>query len=234
MLFDIHSHILPGVDDGSQFFDTSIQMIEEEIKNGVTDVILTPHFRYGKIGQLSKQDLIEAFQEFKEKVKDYPINLYLGSEIMLHGDFLEGMRKNEIISMNNSKYVLIEFNFGEDPLMIYEKTFNVTCLGYTPIIAHLERYVNFNLELAHSLKKLGALIQVNTTSIDGNFGNVIKKNAFALLKNKLVDFIASDAHSMRTRKPNLKNTLEFVKKKFKQEFTNELKNFDKPFIYQEN
>lgn len=233
MLFDIHCHILPGVDDGSQTFDNSLEMIKEEINNGVTDVILTPHFCYGKPNQLSKDELILTFNEFKERIKDYPINLYLGSEILLKGNFLDGMRKNEIISMNDSKYVLVEFDFGEEAQIIYEKVFNVTCLGYVPIVAHLERYHNSDIELAESLKKIGALIQVNTTSIDGDFGGAVKKKAFNLLKHKLVDFIASDAHTMRTRKPNLKNTLAFVKKKFKQDFTNELKGFDEKFVYED-
>ena len=233
MLFDIHCHILPGVDDGSQTFDNSIEMIKEEIANGVTDVILTPHFCYGKTTQISKETLIETFNEFKEKVKDYPINLYLGSELLLKNNFLDGMRNNEILSLNGSKYILIEFNFAEDKQLIYEKTFNVTCLGYVPIVAHLERYVNSDLELAKSLKHIGALIQVNTTSIDGDFGGVIKKKAFALLKNDLVDFIASDAHSMGVRKPNLKNTLAFVKKKFKKDFTNEIKGLNEKFEYSE-
>lgn len=143
------------------------------------------------------------------------------------------MRKNDILTMNGSKYVLIEFKFDEESLIIYEKTFNVTCLGYVPIVAHLERYHNSDLELAKSLKKIGALIQVNTTSIDGNFGGAIKKKALTFIKNDLVDFIASDAHSMGVRKPNLKNTLAFIKKKFKKDFTNEIKGLNEEFKYEE-
>lgn len=87
MLFDIHCHILPGVDDGSQNIENSIEMIKEEIANGVTDVILTPHFCSDNLNQISKEELTNCFIKFKEKVKDYPINLYLGSEILLKDNF---------------------------------------------------------------------------------------------------------------------------------------------------
>lgn len=231
MLFDIHTHILPGIDDGSPTLENSLAMLREEELNGVTDVILTPHTGYGSSQRYDKDELLKFFNKFKESAKGINVNLHLGSEIMVTMDFLEALKENKLKTLNDSKYILIEFPFNESAYNIANSTYNVTCYGFVPIIAHPERYDEVSVELCQKLKSFGALLQMNTSSILGNFGSKVKSQAKKLLKNNLIDLVASDAHSMGVRKPNLKVALELINKKFKQNFDNVLTELNQKYDY---
>ncbi|MCR4898580.1 MAG: hypothetical protein K5892_05070 [Acholeplasmatales bacterium] len=105
-MIDMHTHILPNVDDGSDSLDVSIKLIEEEIKNGVDTIVLTPH--QNKMN-LNKELLTNKYNEFMSKI-NYDINIYLGSEIYYYDNLRKDLLDNKVLTMNNSKYVLIEFS----------------------------------------------------------------------------------------------------------------------------
>lgn len=233
MLIDIHTHILPGIDDGSQNLETSLEMLKEEELSGIKEVILTPHTGFESKQRYEKEELNKFFLDFKEKAKTINVKLYLGSEVLVTPTFTKGLKENRIKSLNDSRYLLIEFRFKEEEEIIFNGAYNATCFGYIPIIAHPERYINMSLDLARKLKHIGALLQINTTSILGQFGHGVKKMTKKLLKNGLVDLVASDTHSMGIRKPNLKSTLDFIKKKYHIEINNELPLLHELYEYKE-
>ena len=213
-MIDIHTHILPEVDDGSFSLDNSLAMISECVKQGTTDIILTPHYR--KEYKLGAKELKERFSTFKDCVEKsgLAVNLYLGQEIFIEKDYKEIFSSNAFLPMNDGKHILIEFGY-DCKWDITEVVYELTRLGYTPIIAHIERYINYDLSVAYEVKDLGGLIQVNAESLVGVQKRVFGKKVKELLKNGLVDFIASDVHF--NRKNLLAKAQKWVSKKYGKE-----------------
>lgn len=221
-MIDIHTHILPAVDDGAKSFEDSLKMIQLEIENGVDTIILTPHYFKNELNAQNKDLIFAQYEKLLEKTKDLNIKLILGSEIYYSDEIMDELISNKIITLGNSKYLLIEFSLYNEYYNIPDVFLDIMALGYKVIFAHPERYVYLSVNQIKKISELGCLIQINTSSILGDFGRKIQKKTFKLIKNKCVNFIASDAHSLNTRKPNLKETLQFVEKKFKIKIENRI------------
>lgn len=219
-MIDIHTHILYGVDDGSPNCETSKFLIDEEIKNDVTKIILTPHQNEEC---KRSNELIVKFESFKDEFKDYNIEFYLGSEIYYYSDMIDDLKKNELLTINNSKYVLVEFSTEIDTdisSIIYDLKVN----GYIPIVAHIERYPYLSLKDYDEIKKNGALIQVNSKSFERKIYN---KRLKYLMKKDLVDFISSDCHNEK-RNCDFEFVKKFIAKKYKKQYD---KYFNNNFIF---
>lgn len=221
-MIDIHTHILPAVDDGAKSFEDSLKMIQLEIENDVDTIILTPHYFKNELNAQNKDLIFAQYEKLLEKTKDLNIKLILGSEIYYSDEIMDELISNKIITLGNSKYLLIEFSLYNEYYNIPDVFLDIMALGYEVIFAHPERYVYLSVNQIKKISELGCLIQINTSSILGDFGRKIQKKAFKLIKNKCVNFIASDAHSLNVRKPNLKETLQFVEKKFKIKIENRI------------
>ena len=210
---DIHCHVLPFVDDGSDSFETSISMLKEQIAQGVKNVILTPHYRKGfYFAEDSK--IKEAFEEFKNVVanKGLAINLYLGREITVYDGFDQDLKDGRFLSLSGGKYVLLEFPYDTDT-DIEEICYKVRLQGLVPVVAHVERYSYYrSVEKVRRLKECGAVIQINASPIVKE--SLASENKFVkkLLKERLVDVVASDWHS--TRKNYFKAAYEKVEAKY--------------------
>ncbi|MFH1693614.1 MAG: CpsB/CapC family capsule biosynthesis tyrosine phosphatase [Bacillota bacterium] len=219
-MIDIHAHILPGVDDGSQSIEVSIQMIKKEIADGVTAVILTPHVQ-SRVSKLDPKEHLAIFENLQEEVKrqGLAIDLYLGAEIFYRSHI---DTKYRAVSLNDSKYVLLEFSPSiETP--IEEIVYDVSRQGYIPIIAHVERYYYLEFEDYYKIKATGALLQVNTTAILNLDDFKIKKGLIhKLLKNHLVDFIATDTHGMGIRQPNMRETYDYLMKQYDEDYLKDI------------
>lgn len=213
-MIDIHTHILPEVDDGSPNLDCSIAMINECVKQGVTDIILTPHYR--REYKLDKEQLKEKFDYFKDCVSKSGIlvNLYLGQEIFIEKDYKSIFCDHTVLTINGGKYILIEFEF-DGKRDITEVVYELIRMGYIPIIAHIERYINYDVSVANEIKDLGGLIQINAESLVGKQKKVFGKKVKQLLKYDLVDFVASDVHC--NRENFLLKAQTLVKKKYGEE-----------------
>lgn len=193
---DIHSHILYSIDDGSESIDESLNIIKQAIDNGYTDIILTPHYRkeQGFIANNNiKRDL---FNKLKEEIKknNLKINIYLGNEITIDEDLYYYLDTDQVVTLNNSRYILLELPFiGR--LNYLDDLFNdLLNDGYIPIIPHPERYMDYKEKDFIKWNKLGILFQGNTESLYGGYGKKVQKKIENLLKLHLISFIGSDIH----------------------------------------
>lgn len=225
-MIDIHSHIIPNVDDGAKSIDESLKMLEDEIKMGVTDVICTPHYRRHMF-TTGANEVYLSFLNLKEEIekRNLNINVYLGQEIYIHS--LQGFKKTlemldnkGIYTFENTKYILIEFSYTEE-IDIAEAAYMAIMRGYKPIIAHIERYQYINsLARVQEIIDVGALIQVNASSIIGKDGAKAKKFIKNLIKNDMVSFVSSDIHFKRIN--YLLNAYNYVAKKHTKEIADKI------------
>lgn len=195
---DIHSHILYGIDDGSKSIEESINIIKEHIKMGFTDIVVTPHYIENSKYETNNIDKENILNKLKEELKkqNIKINLYLGNEVFVNNNLEELIKKQEISTINNSKYLLIEFPMNEKPNDINNIIYELKIKGIIPIIAHPERYdyVEKNPNLVLEWIEEGALLQSNYGSIIGVYGSGPQKTIKKLLKKDLIDFLATDIH----------------------------------------
>lgn len=208
-MIDIHTHILPNVDDGSKDLETSIKMIEIEISQGVTDIVLTPHIQ-SRVTKATKEEQVIAFNILKDVVKDlkFDVNLHLAGEI----HYRAHLKTNyDDYAFGKYKYILMEFPTRiETP--IEDICFDLMHMGYQVIVAHAERYKYLSIEDIKNIKKTGALIQTNASSILNLDKSVDKKTVKQMIKHDLIDLIATDTHNLDKRPPNLLEAKKVLKK----------------------
>lgn len=215
---DIHSHIIFAVDDGSKTIEQSIQAIKQIKKIGMNSVVCTPHF---KRGRKEKIGLVKTnFLKLKEVAQELGIELYIGNEIMYSDETIELLNQRKLIGINFSKYILVEFKRNEnkninDILMILEDMIDA---GYRPILAHPELYINYhNIEYMRRIKEIGVMLQMDATSL---FERKRKKLCKKMLKERLVDVVASDSHCTKKRNHLIyKKAYKKISKKYGKEYT---------------
>ena len=199
-MIDIHTHVIPNVDDGSKSLETSIAMIKHEISIGVDTIICTPHHIYTRY-EKSVEEIKRQFNLLVQEVEkeNLPIKLYLGQEIYFthKENILQMLKEGKLLTLNNSNRVLLEFSFHREPEDLLDIIYNFNVNGYQVIIAHVERYEWMTYPKVVALRSEGALIQINSDSYLGYTSWKEKRFVRKLLKNNLVDYVASDTHSFR-------------------------------------
>ena len=199
-MIDIHTHVIPNVDDGSPNLETSIAMIKHEISIGVDTIYCTPHHIYHRY-EKTVEEIKKNFLLLKEAVEkeNLPVKLYLGQEICYthREDTIAMLERGELLTLNNTKRVLLEFSFTREPEDISDVIYNFGVHGYEIIIAHVERYEWMTIDKVKALRSEGALIQINSNSYLGLSSWKEKRMTRKLIKLNLVDFVASDTHSFR-------------------------------------
>ena len=195
-MVDIHCHALYEVDDGSKSLDQTIKMIKMAYDTGYDTICFTPH--YMEDGYKSTRGLLEAKLEVVRatlQLENINMNLCLGEEIYIFPDLAEKL--DEVITLNDSKYILIEIPLNEKAEFLDEVIYKLQSNGKTPILAHPERYLvsKEKYSFLENLAKKGVLLQINLNSLSGHYGIEAKKLAIKLLKDDMVQFIATDAHS---------------------------------------
>lgn len=212
-MVDMHCHILPGIDDGSDNLECSLKMLHIAAKNGITDIIVTPHFKLGHHNASGAriEDLIDFLSKEMDK-QGIKINLYPGNEIYFFSEVGEYLEREKVLSLNNTDRVLIEFSPTQDFLYIRNALDTVMGYGYVPVIAHVERYMCLleDYKKIEELKYMGAEIQINASSVCGGFGAKIKKYVRKLIEDELVDYVGTDAHDTERRSPNVKKALKII------------------------
>ncbi len=216
-MIDIHSHILPGMDDGADTMEASLFMAELAVNSGVDQMIVTPHCNVeGIFENYYDETFLTCYQEFECAVQrsKLPLTVWPGMEVYATDEVPELLRQGKLISLNHSRYFLIEFNFYEDTDFIEALLWEILKTGYHPIVAHPERYplVQRHPELVCGWLEAGASVQVNKGSVLGSFGNRARDTAMELLEHHLVAVIASDAHSPYRRTTDLSEVYQQVQR----------------------
>lgn len=216
-MIDFHSHILPGIDDGSRNLEQSIAMVNEAKKAGFTKIISTSHYmeNYYECNERDRRQLLKKVQENVQGIE-----LILGNEIYITNNIIELLQNGQASSINGTKYVLFEFPLiTTRPMNDKEVIYRLVENGYIPIIAHPERYpfIQENPDYLFELEEMGALFQANYGSIIGMYGLKAKKTLKILLKNNLISFFGSDAH----RPEQVYNKMPKIIKKLKKIISNE-------------
>ena len=220
---DVHCHILPGLDDGAKDVNEALKMIEIAKQSGITNIIFTPHYKIGRC-EPSKDKITGAMNKLKEKISDKDMNFYVGTELMFSEDCVELLENDKLFSMNDSKCILVEFRPADSIRYIKESLYKIVCTGYTPVLAHIERYDNL-IEAYDDIEEIiemGAYIQVNADSVTGKYGSKIKKFIKMLMKYDMLHFIGTDAHGADKRTPDIAKCAKYIEKKFGKEYRDEL------------
>lgn len=209
-MIDIHTHIIYDVDDGSDTIEESVAILKSASINGITDIILTPHYIEPK--EYDMQKVINNFEQLKQQVENQNIQIkvHLGNEVAIYGNVCQILEEHNISTLSNSKYMLIEFPMNTDVSYVFDTIYEIKIKGLIPIIAHPERCECFrvNYDRIKQAVKEGALIQCNTGSLLGNYGNTAKKIVKKLLKEGLVHFFATDTHSIKNDRYNSLHKVE--------------------------
>lgn len=213
-MIDIHSHILSGIDDGSKDMEMSLNIARIYVENGINKVIATPHHIEGAKNPLT-EDIMIKIEELKKELfrVGIPLEIYPGNEVFVSSDIFRDITENKILTLNNSRYILMELPMREIPLYTEDLIYNLLIKGFVPIIAHPERYAKVieDPNILYRYIKLGALAQGNILSLEGFYGAKIKHTAELLLKHKMYHFIATDTHSDGHRSPNIEKPLSRLK-----------------------
>lgn len=225
---DIHSHLLPGIDDGAVTIDDSIKLIKS-IKNlGINNIITTPHI-LGAFWPNTPEIITNKLDFVKTKLETQNISLNklsAAAEYMLDEKFMNLLYHKELLTLKDN-YVLVEMSYVNPPENIFDIIFEIQANGYKPILAHPERYLfyHYRFDLYKKLKEKGCLFQLNLLSLTNYYGSEVNKTAIQLLKNHLIDFAGTDIHNIRhikyldtigtsknieLIKPILKNNTEFI------------------------
>ncbi|WP_445454349.1 tyrosine-protein phosphatase [Flavobacterium sp. 25HG05S-40] len=197
---DIHSHLLPGIDDGAATIEDTTKLISGLEEIGFKKFITTPH-TMGEVWNNTSSGINEklALTVAELKIPNIANRLKAASEYMIDAEFWELFKKEPLLTLKDN-YVLVEMSYLNPPIQLYDVLFELQVAQYRPILAHPERY-NFYHELSLShykkLKKAGCLFQMNMLSTTGYYGERVAKTADLLLKNGLIDFVGSDVHHTR-------------------------------------
>ena len=215
--FDIHSHILPGIDDGSDNMDETLRMLYIAYEEGIRIIVATPHYRAGK-NSTPPNRLWDLFHEVSHAITDAGIDLHiiLGQELLFHVDLVGELNRGEALTIDQTRYILVEFQPSASFNDLWKGLNHCIFAGYIPILAHTERYGCLIRDpyLVGELIDLGVYIQLNLSSINGKLIDPKVKFCHKLLKNEWVHFLGTDAHGAYNRAPMAKAEVEYIKKKY--------------------
>lgn len=216
-LYDMHCHIIPGVDDGAETISDSMEILRDERAQGVENIILTPHFRINMF-EISRDVVERNYRTLAESAKnEFPeMKLYLGCEFHSSHEMTDMLRADPRFRMCGTCYVLLEFSSAHDAGYIRNGAYALISSGFTPIIAHCERYspIYKRMEFARELCDMGALLQINASSVLGIDGFGMKMFCRKMLKKGLVSFIGSDVHNTGDRSTHIGECADYVEKKY--------------------
>jgi len=216
---DMHSHILPGIDDGAKNIDQSIKLIEGLQEIGFSQLLCTPHvmsdFYRNSTETINKKLDIVRNEIDKRNIK---INIDASAEYYFDEELIKRLRDKDILSFGKENYLLFEFSYFNEHQSIFEIITDIIQAGYTPILAHPERYPYYvmNLEKFDHIKSMGVKFQINLLSLAGNYGDTAIYGANYLIDKNFVDFIGTDLHKYAQ--------LEHLKKALKNEHLHKLIN----------
>lgn len=201
-LCDVHTHVLPGVDDGAPTMDYALQMLENAVASHVEWLALTPHWRVVTGEEPPSVDrLRQDVSLLREAAADIPIQLVSGAEVRVTDALMAALTAGDIPTLNDSRYVLTEFAVDTNAAAFLPVLEDMLQAGYIPLVAHPERYaaVCRDPRMVQDWLDCGCHLQLTGGSVMGTYGKTVQRTATTLLRNDLVACIASDAHGLRGR-----------------------------------
>lgn len=222
-MIDIHNHMLPGIDDGSPDMETTLEMARIAVSSGIKAVVLTPHCNIpGVVNNYFDENYVQNFREVQRAIRmaQIPLKLCPGMEVFVTFDLPELIKAKKIMTLNQSRYLLMEFAFDEDLEFADDMLRKIASLGIIPVIAHTERYqfVRENPEITYEWCQNGYVIQINKSSIKGSFGRGAQHMAYRLLDKGQASVIASDAHGTECRTPYMRDTYRWLQEHYEEAY----------------
>lgn len=219
--YDVHTHILPWVDDGAVNLEEAMKLLKCEYQDGVRTIFATPHYRR-KMFETSKVEIWKQYELVKKEALTIgsDLRILLGCELYANMDMIEMLDEKAVCTMGDTRCVLTEFSVCSELRMIQERCYELLSHGYEPIIAHAERYpvLNKHIDALEQLVDMGAYIQMNAGSIVGAEGFGVKRFCKKVIRRDLLHFVGSDAHDMRKRKPMIGKCSEYLTKVMGKEY----------------
>jgi protein-tyrosine phosphatase len=212
-MIDLHSHILPGVDDGSPDMETTLAMARMAVDDGIQIMACTPHFMPG-LYHNNAADIKQRVLALNEILITHNIDLPMvaGGDIHIRPDFIECLRKKTVLCLHDSRYVLFEPPHVMMPLRLEELLLNIQGAGYVPIVTHPERlaWIEQHYPAIERMVEAGAWMQVTSGSLTGRFGRRPQYWAQRMLQDGLVHVMASDAHNLGSRPPKMAKAFDIA------------------------
>lgn len=221
---DLHSHLIPNIDDGVKTLEESVEIIKNLKNLGYKKLITTPHIMSHRFPN-NKETILSGFEKVKNELikQNIDIELHVAAEYYYDEHFIELIRKKDLLTFGDN-HILFELSYTSNPFGLEQIVYELLSAGYKPILAHPERYSFYSntFEKYDTLKDLGLLFQINLNSLNDFYGKKPKLACEYLVEKGLVDFLGSDIHSMRYF-DSLKNLID--KGKLKEVFEkNQIKN----------
>jgi protein-tyrosine phosphatase len=215
LMFDIHCHICYGCDDGAEDLETAVEMVRLAGKSGTKGIAATPHCNVpGSYSNKWGRELSSKVDNLRNEVSrcGIDVRIYSGQEIFCTDDTVKQLKNGNLITLNFSRYPLVEFDFFEYSQSVYKKLNALVAEGYIPVVAHPERYafVCEDENAAAVLKSIGCLLQINKGSLEGRFGKDAFDASHSIIARSLADAVASDAHSPYMRTADMSQTHEII------------------------
>jgi protein-tyrosine phosphatase len=194
---DIHSHFVPGIDDGSKSLEESVSLVRSMRELGFRKLITTPHIMSDYFKN-SSETILPGLDNLREKLvqEHLHIEIEAAAEYYLDDGFIKLLKQDKLLTFGTEKYLLVEVSYINYPENINHVVFDILSKGYTPVLAHPERYPFWAMHFDEysKLKDMGFLFQLNTNSLSGYYGPEVKKTAERLAAQNMIDFIGSDCH----------------------------------------
>ena len=212
-MIDLHCHLLPGIDDGATDIDISIAMARASVADGITVTACTPHIMPGVYNN-NRTVIEERIAMLSARFADEGIamQLVVGADVHMDVDLVPGLKGGRIPSLNNSRYFLFEPPHHVPPPRIEDNIFSIMSAGYVPILTHPERlsWIETHYAVMERLVRMGVLMQITAGSVTGQFGRRVRHWADKMIDEGLVSILATDAHNLTGRPPNLSKARDII------------------------
>lgn len=215
MRIDIHTHILPGIDDGAADEEIAFAMLKKAYEEGTKVLVATPHYRHGfkDSWEEKRRSAWETVCNMAAEISP-DLQILLGAELFFESGILKDLEDRRELTLNHTRSVLIEFSMDTSYLYIKNAVLNLQGMGYVPILAHVERYSALaRMERVRELVDMGVKIQANSDSVTGKNGWGIKRYLKKLMHEDLIDLVATDAHDLDRRPPGMDSCARYLDRK---------------------
>lgn len=210
-IIDVHAHILPGIDDGAANLEESCRLLERAVSQGIISAVATPHDFARLKPDMLRELAAEVEKEFRRRYPDF--TLYLGQEIFFHEEVPEKLKAGELLTLADTRYVLVEFATDVPYGSLYRGIRRLVTAGYLPILAHMERYACLRKEEnLRDLEGSGCLFQMNYASLQGRrFQSDVRWCRRQVLEGR-IHYLGTDMHRMDYRPPDIDGAMEWAER----------------------